>query len=107
MHSEREHACPPPSRPLNHRSTGALCPLPLCCCSGEETEGRREEREEEEETYDSGPRCTTVQQVLSASKELTWTQMATLKPQEILRGNVLTRRSEGSEILRQRQVYLG
>uniref|UniRef100_A0A0E0R456 Uncharacterized protein n=1 Tax=Oryza rufipogon TaxID=4529 RepID=A0A0E0R456_ORYRU len=27
----------------------------------------------------------TVQQVLSASKELTWTQMATLKPQEILR----------------------
>ncbi|BAH95078.1 Os11g0147150 [Oryza sativa Japonica Group] len=58
MHSEREHACPPPSRPLNHRSTGALCPLPLCCCSGEETEGRREEREEEEETYDSGPRCT-------------------------------------------------
>uniref|UniRef100_A0A0E0C285 Uncharacterized protein n=2 Tax=Oryza TaxID=4527 RepID=A0A0E0C285_9ORYZ len=28
---------------------------------------------------------TTVQQVLSASKELTWTQMATLKPREILR----------------------
>uniref|UniRef100_A0A0E0QNS5 Uncharacterized protein n=1 Tax=Oryza rufipogon TaxID=4529 RepID=A0A0E0QNS5_ORYRU len=54
---ERKHAWPPPSRPFNHRSTGALS-LFL---------------------------SITVPQVLSASKELTWTQMAMLKPREILR----------------------
>uniref|UniRef100_A0A0E0QEU4 Uncharacterized protein n=1 Tax=Oryza rufipogon TaxID=4529 RepID=A0A0E0QEU4_ORYRU len=69
-------------QPPKHRRPA---PLPLCCCSGEETEGRREEREEEEETYDKWALCTTIQQVLSASKELTWTQMAMLKPREISR----------------------
>uniref|UniRef100_A0A0E0NX74 Uncharacterized protein n=1 Tax=Oryza rufipogon TaxID=4529 RepID=A0A0E0NX74_ORYRU len=49
MRSEREHACPPPSRPFNHRSTGAL-PLFLSVVAREkkqkegEKNGRKKKR---------------------------------------------------------------
>uniref|UniRef100_A0A0D3HSK4 Uncharacterized protein n=1 Tax=Oryza barthii TaxID=65489 RepID=A0A0D3HSK4_9ORYZ len=40
--------------------------------------------------------CRTVQQALSTSKELTWTQMATLKPREISRFGVNMRKELGT-----------
>uniref|UniRef100_A0A0E0J9M2 Uncharacterized protein n=1 Tax=Oryza nivara TaxID=4536 RepID=A0A0E0J9M2_ORYNI len=47
----------PPSRPFNHRSTGALVPPSPLYPAGRRRE--EEEREEEEETYDKWAPCTT------------------------------------------------
>uniref|UniRef100_A0A0E0HZD3 Uncharacterized protein n=1 Tax=Oryza nivara TaxID=4536 RepID=A0A0E0HZD3_ORYNI len=82
---ERKHAWPPPSRPFNHRSTSALS-LFLSIVAREKKQKKGEKNGRKKKRHmTSGPLCTTVPQVLSASKELTWTQMAMLKPREILR----------------------
>uniref|UniRef100_A0A0E0BAG7 Uncharacterized protein n=1 Tax=Oryza glumipatula TaxID=40148 RepID=A0A0E0BAG7_9ORYZ len=83
----RQSGTPPAASVADPRPPEHRCPSPspssvLCW---KEKRGRRREKEVEG-TPDSGPHFyKTVQQVLSASKELMWTQMATLKPREILR----------------------